>query len=129
MANERLFALDADVAGRRSAGDDEGFRLQPSAVHFQPVRRAGLELLHNAILEAGAEFFSLLMHPLNQLGTIHPVRESWEIFHGRRGGELPAGEASLENKRRKIGAPSVDCGCESGTSRANNDDIFHKRTQ
>ena len=129
MADECLFALDADVAGRRSAGNDEGLCLQPSAIHFEPVGSAGLELLHNAILEAGAEFFSLLMHPLNQLGTIHPVRESWEIFHGRRGGELPAGEASLENKRRKIGAPSVDCGRESGTSSANNNDIFHKRVE
>jgi hypothetical protein len=90
---------------------------------------AGLELLHNAILEAGAEFFSLLMHALDQFRTVHPVRESWEIFHGRRGGELPAGEASLENKRRKIGAPSVDCGRESGTSSANNNDIFHKRVE
>jgi hypothetical protein len=90
---------------------------------------AGLELIHNAIFEAGAEFFSLLMHPLNQVGTIHPVWESWEIFHGRRGGELPAGEASLENKRRKIGAPSVDCGCESGTTGADDDDIFHKRVE
>jgi hypothetical protein len=90
---------------------------------------AGFELLHNAILEAGAEIFSLLMHPLNQFRTVHPVRESWEIFHRRRGGELPAGEATLENKRRKISAPSIDCGRESGTSSANNNDIFHKRVE
>jgi hypothetical protein len=69
------------------------------------------------------------MHPLDQLGAVHPVRKSREIFYGRRGGELSAWEASLENKRRKIGAPSVDCGRESGTSSANNNDIFHKRVE
>ena len=129
MTNERLLALNTNVAGRCSACDDKGLCFHPSAIHFEPVGRAGLELLHDAVFEAGAEFFSLLMHPLNQVGTVHAIRKSREIFYGRRGGELSAWEASLENKRRKIGAPSVDCGRESGTSSANNNDIFHKRVE
>ena len=129
MPNERILPLDADVARGGSARDNEGLCFHPGAIHFDAMRRAGLKFLHNAILESGAKFFRLLVHALDQFRPVHAFGKAWKIFYGRRGGQLSSGHASFENERREIGAGGVNCGCESGTTGADNDDIFHKRTQ
>ena len=87
---------------------------------------AGLEFLDNAVLEARAEFFRLLLHAQDQVGAINAIRKAGEIFHSRGRGQLAAGESPLQDERGEVGPGSVDGGGESGTSGADDDDILHR---
>ena len=129
VTNEIFLVLDADVTGRSTTGNDEGLRLHPCAIHFQTMRSAGFEILDHAVLKTGTEFLRLLLHSHDEVWSIHAFRKAGEIFDGRGGGELTPWHFPLKNERRKIRAGGVNGGSETGTSRADNNDIFHRQAE
>jgi hypothetical protein len=76
------------------------------------------------LLEAGAEARGLFAHVLRELEAVDAVREAGEIFHLARGGELAAGERSLEHEGIQAGAGGVNGGGETGATGADDDDVF-----
>ncbi len=130
VADELLFAVEAEVARRRAAGNDERLGFHPLAIHLQPGVRAGVfKFLNDAVLKARAEFFRLLMHAQDQIRTLHPLGEAGKIFHGGGGGELAAGLAAFQNKRGEAGAGRVDGRGETGATRPDDNHVFHRSRQ
>ena len=127
MADQFLLPVQIKVPGRGAAGDDEGPGFQPRAVHFDAGVGAGmLEFLDHAVLKARPEFFRLLVHPNDEVGSVHTLGEAGEIFHSGGGGELTAGLAAFQNERSEVGPGGVDGGGETGATRSDNNHIFHR---
>ena len=61
-----------------------------------------------------------------RLAIVMLLRESGEIFDLRGGSELATRLTSLEHKWAEAGASGVDCRSESGTTSADDDDLFHE---
>ena len=129
MTDQRGFALNANVSRRCATGDDEGFCFHPNSIDLEAMRCAGFEFLDDSILKAGSEFFRLLVHALDEFRAINTIREAWEIFDSGCCRELTARQAPFENERRQIGASRVNGCSETGTSRANDNDIFHRSAE
>ncbi len=74
-------------------------------------------------LEGCAEAGGLLLHVLDQFGTLDALGPAGKILDQRGDGELAAGLVALENQRVEAGAGGVDGGGESGAAGAKNNGV------
>jgi hypothetical protein len=128
VADEGFFAFNAEVARGGAGGDDDGLGFAPLAIDLETGMGSNvLEIFHVAVLEAGAEFFGLLVHAHDEIGAIDPLGETGEIFHRSGGGKLAAGLAAFQNEGREVGAGGVDGGSQARASRTHYDHVFHRK--
>ncbi len=127
MTYKLLFPVDSKPASRSTAGDDESLGLNPDTINFDAVDTAVMFVFfYGAVLEAGSEAFGLGMHFHDQLRAVDSFWEAGKILNLCGCGELAARLPPLQHEWREIGATGVDgCG-ETGTTGADNDDLFHK---
>ena len=71
-------------------------------------------------LEGCAKAGGLLLHVLDQIGTLDALGPAGKILDQRGDGELASGFVALENQRVEPGASGVDGGGESGAAGAKN---------
>lgn len=128
MADEFLFAGQAEVAWCGAGGDDEGFGLEGFCAGFQQkgAIAAALDRLNAGIGDTGAEFFRLGLHFHHQLRAHDAIGMTGEIFHFGGGRQLSARLGAGKEQGAEVGACGVDrCGV-AGATGADDDDIFHK---
>ena len=129
MTDKLLFPVNAQPASRGSARHDQGLCFNPRSIDLDPVDAVNLfKFLDRAVLEARAKAFGLGVHFHDQLGAVNSLGEAGEILHFCRGGQLTAGLTPFQDERGEIGAARVDGGGETGTSCADDDDLFHKKS-
>ena len=73
--------------------------------------------------ELGAEADGLLLHVLDELGTLDALGPAGKVFDQGGDGELAAGLMALEDEGLEIGAGGVDGGGESGAAGAEDDGV------
>ena len=84
-----------------------------------PLREVGRDQMGHAELRAKAG--GLLLHVLDELGTLNAVGPAGKVLHQRGDGKLAAGLVALQNQRFQIGARGVDSCGEPGAAGAQND--------
>jgi hypothetical protein len=119
VADQRLFARQAQPAGAGARGDDQRARrnfasrgLEPEGIYIQIHR------VQMGQLEVSAEAGGLLLHVVDQFGALDALRPAGKVFHLGGHRELSAGLVALQNQRVKSGAGGVDGGGESGAAGA-----------
>jgi len=125
VADEGLFAGQAEPTGAGSAGDDEGAGAEDVA--------AGDIQLDGALGEIGAEQVAvakfcakagrLFVHVVDELGALDAFGPAGKIFDERGDGQLAAGLMAFQNEGLEVSAGGVDGGGESGTTGAEDDGI------
>ena len=124
MADEGLLGRQAEPAGRGAGGDDERAGADELAVHcelegsFADV--GGGEV---AVGDLGAEAGRLLLHVVDELGTLDAVGPSGEVFDQRGDGELASGLVAFEDERLEVGARGVDGGGKACAAGAQDDAV------
>jgi len=73
--------------------------------------------------ELGSEAGGLLLHVLNEFGTLDAFRPAGKVFDQSGDGELSAGLVALEDEWLEVGAGSIDGGGEAGAAGAENDGV------
>ncbi len=71
----------------------------------------------------GAEADGLLLHVLDEVGTLDALGPAGKVFYQRGDGELAAGLVAFEDERLEVGAGSVDGSGKSGASGAEDDSV------
>src|SRR6266404_5967326 len=124
MADQFLFVLKSQPACGRAARYDQRLCLEPFIIRLNAdMTVAWLKGFDLRIRKARTEFLRLLVHVENQLRPVNPFRKSREIFHERRGRELPAGLAAFQDKRAQVGAGRVNRRSQTGAAAPDNDDL------
>ncbi len=125
-ADEGLFGGKAEPAGARSARDDEGAGAEDVLADGEGEGRGGEvgggEMGH---AELGAEAGGLLLHVLDELGTLDALGPAGEVFDEGGDGELAAGLVAFEDERLEVGACSVDGGGEACAAGAEDDGVAY----
>src|SRR5258708_36390221 len=83
----------------------------------------GAEMGH---AQLGAEAYRLLLHVLDEVGTLDALGPAGKVFDQRGDGELPAGLVAFEDQRLEIGACSVDGSGKSGAAGAEDDSVARR---
>src|SRR5690606_22374078 len=89
-------------------------------------RSGGVRGVHLGAAEAGAEVGGLLAQVVHEHEAVDAFGEAGEVLDLAGGGELAAGEGSLDDERVEIGATGVDGGGEAGATGADDDDVFDR---
>src|ERR1700733_14537158 len=76
--------------------------------------------------ELGAEADGLLLHVLDEVGTLDALGPAGKVFDQRGDRELPAGFVAFEDERLEVGACSVDGGGKSGAPGAEDDSVARR---
>jgi len=115
-ADECLLGRQAQPTCRSAGGDDERARLDDFLADGQLERRLG-EIGRGEVRHAqfGAEASSLLLHVLDELGSLHAVGPAGKVFNQRGDRKLATGFVAFEDEGLQVRASSVD-GC--GEARA-----------
>src|SRR5258705_10370534 len=83
----------------------------------------GAEMGH---AQLGAEADCLLLHVLDEFGTLDALGPARKIFHQCGDGELPAGLVAFEDQRLEIRACCVDGGGKSGAPGAEDNGVARR---
>ena len=67
----------------------------------------------------------LLLHVLDQLGTLNAIREPGKVLDQRRNAELPTRLVTFDHQGLEIRASSIDRGGQPGASGAEDDHIAY----
>ena len=127
MADEFLFAGEAEVAWCGAGGDDEGFGFEGFRAGLQQegTIAATLDRLDAGIGDAGAKFFRLGLYFHHQLRAHDAFGMTGKIFHFGGGRQLSARLRARKEQGAEVGACGVNrCGV-AGATGADDDDIFH----
>ena len=73
--------------------------------------------------EFGAEADRLLLHVLDEFGTLDTLGPAGKVFHQRGDGELASGLVAFQDERLEVGAGSIDGSGKAGASGTQNDGI------
>ena len=113
VADEGLFAGEIEPASAGSAGDDEGAGVDGLFADGEGDGR-GREIYRAEMghAELGTETGGLLLHVLDEFGTLDALGPAWEVFDQGGDGELTAGLVAFEDERLEVGAGCVDGGGE-----------------
>ena len=107
MAGVLLLARGAELAVRGAGGDDDGTALIAGAgVGRQLLDVAGqVDGRHIVVVALGAELLGLLLHGVHEVGALHAVGESGEVFDSGGAHQLAAGvERARDDERFVVGA-------------------------
>jgi hypothetical protein len=123
-ADQGLLGGEAKPAGAGSARDDERAGLDNVFADAEGEGRGGEvdggEVGH---AELGSEADGLLLHVLDELGTLDAIGPAGEVFDQGGDGELAAGLVALEDEGLEVGAGGVDGGGEASAAGAENDRV------
>ena len=126
MADEGLLGGKAEPAGRGAGSDDEGAGVDDGLAEVKLEGRLaeidGGEMGH---AEFGAKADGLLLHVLDELGTLDALGPAGKVFDQRGDGELAAGLVAFENEGLEVGARCVNGGGETCAARAENDGVAY----
>jgi hypothetical protein len=124
VADEGLLGGQVEPAGARSGGDDEGAGVDGLAAHGEGEGMGGeVDRVEVGHAELGAETDGLLLHVLDEVGTLDALGPSGKVFYQSGDGELAAGLVAFEDKRLEVGSCGVDGGGESGATGAEDDSV------
>ena len=132
MADEGLFAGEIQPASAGSAGDDEGAGVDGLFSDSEGDGRGGeVDRAEMGHAELGTETGGLLLHVLDEFGTLDALGPAWEVFDQGGDGELAAGLVAFEDERLEVSAGGVDGGSKAGAAGAKDDgiagfDVGHK---
>ena len=113
VADQGLLAREIQPARAGARSDDQCPRVDrvPAGTQVEHVRVLG-EIDRDEVshYKLGSEPRRLLLHVLDQFGSLYAIRPAWKIFDQRRNGELAAGLVPFQEERLKVGAGCVN-GC------------------
>jgi hypothetical protein len=122
ITDKGLLGGEIEPARTRSGGNDERAGANDLAADGELDRTFGeidgVEVSH---FELGPEADGLLLHVLDELGTLDAFRPAGEVFNQRGDGELAAGLVAFEDERLEVGAGGVDGGGQAGAPGAEDD--------
>jgi len=75
--------------------------------------------------DLGAEVLGLPAGRVHEGRSLDPLREAGEVLDVGRRRDLAARLVALEDERREVRARRIDGGCQTGTARAQDNDVFH----
>ena len=124
MADEGLLGGQIEPSGAGTGGDDEGAGEDGFGADLELDGALGeidgVEMTH---AELGAEAGGLLLHVLDELGTLYAFGPAGKVFDQSGDGELSAGLVAFEDEGLEIGAGGVDGGSEAGAAGAEDDGV------
>jgi len=123
-ADEGLLGGEIEPAGGRSRRDDERAGLDDVLAEGEGEGRGG-EVDRGEVghAELGSEAGGLLLHVLNEFGTLDAFGPAGKVFYEGGDGELAAWLVALENEGLEVGAGCVDGSGEACAARAENDGV------
>ena len=124
MSDQRLLRGKVQPACARSGGNNERPGMNDLVAEVQLERVLGKvyrgEMSH---AQLGAEADCLLLHVLDQLGTLNAVGPAGKVFDQRGDGQLAAGLVAFEHQGLEVRAGGVDGGGQSGAAGTEDDGI------
>lgn len=124
-AEHFLFARNSQQTWRGSSRDDDGARFVFLVRGFDRVGGLGeVDRFDETLFEAGTEFRGLLTEVIHQHEAVDALWKSGEILDFARLRELSPWQVTFDYERVQIGSGRVDCGSETGTTGAYDDDVF-----
>jgi hypothetical protein len=124
MPDEGLLGWQVEPASARSRRDDEGAGVDGLAAGGEGEGTGGeVDRVEVGHAEFGAETDGLLLHVLDEVGTLDSLGPAGKVFYQSGDGELAAGLVAFEDKRLEVGAGGVDGGGESGATGAEDDSV------
>jgi hypothetical protein len=118
VADQRLFARQAQPARARTGGDNQRARMDLAIEYAADGMRAHLHASHQRVLVGGAEARRLLLHVLDQLRALNALGPAGKVLDHGGNGELAAGLVALQNQRIHPGARGVKRCRQSGAAGA-----------
>ena len=119
VADQRLFAGQAQPARARTRGDDQRARMNFARRGMQADgMRVHFDARHQGVLIGCAEASRLLLHVLDQLRPLNALGPAGKVLDHRGNRELAAGLVTLQNQRFHPGARGVKRGRQSGAAGA-----------
>ncbi len=123
-ADEGLLGGEAEPACGRTGGDDEGAGEDGVFAEGELEGRLGeIDAGEVGHAELGTEAGGLLLHVLDEFGTLDALGPAGEVFDEGGDGELTAGLVAFEDERLEVGAGGVDGGGEAGAAGAQDDGV------
>ncbi len=123
-ADEGLLGGEAEPACGGTGGDDEGAGEDGVFAEGELEGRLGeIDAGEVGHAELGTEAGGLLLHVLDEFGTLDALGPAGEVFDEGGDGELAAGLVAFEDERLEVGAGCVDGGGEAGAAGAEDDGI------
>ena len=117
MADEGLLGGEVEPARACSRSDNEGAGVDGLLAEVEGKGTLGeVDGAEVGQAEFGAEADGLLLHVLDEVGTLHALGPARKVFNQRGNGKLAAGLVAFEDERLEVGAAGVDGGSESGAA-------------
>ena len=109
MADEGLLGGEVEPAGGGAGGDDEGAGVDGLLAEVEREGMLGeIDGVEVGHAQLGTEADGLLLHVLDELGTLDALGPAGKVFDQRGDGELAAGLVAFEDEGLEVGAGSVD---------------------